>query len=78
MWATTKMTDFAESRGEQPKPYLYKKQVKGKKLKDMADDGRPIRYKYGFRKKCVKEPCPYAHVCRICEGPHPHTECPNA
>ena len=52
---------------------------KGKsKTTDAAGKQVGICYAYNNGEPCKSSPnpCPFAHVCQICEGPHPKGECP--
>ena len=48
---------------------------KGKR-KNKTADGREICFSYS-NGNCQKAECARTHVCQICEGQHPATECPN-
>ena len=40
--------------------------------------GSEICFGYNNGNKCTKgSACPRAHVCQICEGPHPASSCPD-
>ena len=47
------------------------------KIKTTADQ-KPICFAFNNGQACKQSPCNFAHVCQLCEGPHPKTDaaCP--
>ena len=47
------------------------------KMKTTADQ-KPICFAFNNGQACKQSPCNFAHVCQLCEGPHPKTDaaCP--
>lgn len=48
-----------------------------KQRKVKTGGGLGIRFAYNNGKPCSQADCPRAHVCQICEGQHPMSNCPN-
>ena len=48
------------------------------KGKQKTSDNVSICFAYNNGQPCKVNPCPYAHVCQLCEEKHPKGECPNA
>ena len=48
------------------------------KLKVKTAANQPICFAYNNGQPCKQTPCNFAHVCQLCEGPHPKTDaaCP--
>ena len=60
-------------------PYPKKDKGKGKgKGKGKSSDGRAFCYAYNDGTACRTTPCPFAHICQVCEGDHPRGDpkCP--
>ena len=60
---------------------VYPKKDKGKgkgKGKGKSSDGRSFCYAYNDGTQCRVTPCPFAHICQVCEGDHPRGDpkCP--
>ena len=47
---------------------------KGPRKKDKTKDGLSICFNYN-KGKCTSAACVHQHVCQLCEGTHPMTEC---